>query len=80
MSPQDIANYEAVLAAIGRRFDREKWTQVCVMELEGGLLVQGTCIVPTSEAYAVDMHTQVLDQDTLRQMVAAARAAREAEK
>jgi hypothetical protein len=79
MSPQAIANYEAVLAAIGRRFDREKWTQVCVMEMEGGILVQGTCIVPTSEAYAVAMHTQVLDQGTLSQMVVASREAREAE-
>lgn len=80
MNPQAIANYEAILAAIGRRLDREKWMQVCVMELDGGILVQGMCIVPTTDAYAAAMRTQVLDQETLREMVAASRAAREAEK
>jgi hypothetical protein len=69
MSPQAIANYEAILAAIGRHIDRAKWTQICIVELEGGILIQGTSLVPTSEAYAFSMHTEVLDQEALHQLV-----------
>lgn len=70
MNPPSIASYERVLTAIGRYADRERWQQVCFMELEGGFLLQGVVIVATSEAYAHEVRTRVLDPEGLRALMA----------
>ena len=69
MSPQGVANYEKVLLAIGRFVDQEKWSQVCVVELEGGLLLQGMALVYTGKTHELVMRTQVLDPKKLRQLM-----------
>jgi hypothetical protein len=69
MNPPMIASYEKVLTAIGRLIDHQKWAQVCVMELAGGIMVQGMVIVPTTEAYTAEMRTKVYDPGELRELM-----------
>jgi len=69
MSPQSVASYEKVFTALGRFIDQEKWTQVCVMELEGGILLQGMALVYTGKTHELVMRTQVLDPKKLRQLM-----------
>jgi hypothetical protein len=69
MNPPMVASYEKILTAIGRLIDQQKWAQVCVVELEGGIMVQGMAIVPTTDAYAAEMRTKVYDPDALRQLM-----------
>lgn len=60
--------YERVLQAIGRMIENERLREVCILEVEGGMVLQGQALVSTREGYNLVSKTRVLSHEDLDQM------------
>ena len=64
-----IIDYEKLLMIIGRYIQSERLTQVCVLEVRGGLVVQGLAAVPSGDTNELVMRTQTFDRNALRELL-----------
>lgn len=62
-------DYERVLQAIGRLAQQQRLRDVCVLEVEGGMVMQGEALVSTREGYHRVSDTRVLSHDELEKLV-----------
>ena len=49
--------------------EEKKWRDICILEVDGGMVVQGTALVPTREAYQYVVETKLYSHDELRKMM-----------
>ncbi|MEW6231608.1 MAG: hypothetical protein AB1566_04735 [Chloroflexota bacterium] len=70
--PTDSAKIsnEDLMRAVGRYLDRHKLKNVCVLQVEGGVVVQGTATVYTSEAYQDVLETYTVSWEELQGLIA----------
>lgn len=61
-------DYERALQAIGRMAETQKLRDICILEVEGGMVVQGQALVSTREGYQLVSRTRVLGQEDLEKM------------
>ncbi|MGB9300468.1 MAG: hypothetical protein WCD51_07735 [Anaerolineae bacterium] len=61
--------YERRLQAIGRLAEKQRLRDLCVLEVEGGVLLQGRALVSTREGFNLISKTRVLSHDDLDQMI-----------
>ncbi len=62
-------SYERTLQAIGRMAESQRLRDICILEVEGGLVLQGQALVSTREAYNVVSRTRVLSHEDLEKLV-----------
>jgi hypothetical protein len=63
-------NYGQLLLALGNYIEEKGWRDICVLEVEGGVIIQGTNWVPTTEGYQYTMETKLFTHDELVKMTA----------
>jgi hypothetical protein len=61
--------YEESLLAAARYAERERLRDICVIEVEGGLVVQGQAMVSTREGFTLALKTQVLSHEELERLL-----------
>jgi len=64
------SNYPSILYALGNFIEEQRWRDICILEVEGGMIVQGTNVVSTREGYQYAMETRLFNHDELAKMVA----------
>jgi hypothetical protein len=64
-----VLNYERALQAIGRLAEKQRLRDLCVLEVEGGLVLQGRALVSAREGFNLVSRTRVLSHDELDQMI-----------
>jgi hypothetical protein len=62
-------DYERTLQAIGRMAESQRLRDICILEVEGGVVLQGQALVSTREAYNVVSRTRVLSHEDLEKLV-----------
>jgi hypothetical protein len=62
-------NYERALQAIGRLAEKQRLRDLCVLEVEGGLVLQGRALVSAREGFNLVSRTRVLSHDELDHMI-----------
>jgi len=62
-------NYERVLQAVGRLAEKQRLRDVCVLEVEGGVVLQGRALVNTRDGFNLVSKTRVLGHADLEQMI-----------
>ncbi len=62
-------NYERVLQAVGRLAEKQRLRDLCILEVEGGVVLQGRALVSTSTGFNLVSRTKVLSHSDLDQMV-----------
>jgi|GEM_PF-1525203 len=60
--------YERALQAVGRMIETQRLRDICILEVEGGLVLQGQALVSTREGYNLISKTRVLSHEDLEQM------------
>jgi hypothetical protein len=61
--------YERTLQAIGRLAEKQRLRDLCILEVEGGILLQGRALVSGREGFNLVSKTRVLSHDDLEQMI-----------
>jgi len=61
--------YEQVLQAVGRMIETQKLRDICILEVAGGIVLQGQALVSTREGYHLVSKTRLLSHEDLEQMV-----------
>jgi hypothetical protein len=61
-------SYERALQAIGRRAEEQRLRDICILEVEGGMALQGQALVSTREGYQLVSKTQVLSHEDLEKL------------
>ena len=61
-----IVDYERLLALIGRYIQRERLAHICILEVEGGIVVQGIGPAETADSTQVLMKTKSFDHAALQ--------------
>lgn len=62
-------NYERVLQAIGRLAEKQRLRDLCILEVEGGVVLQGRALVSTSTGFNLVSRTRVLSHSDLEELV-----------
>lgn len=62
-------NYERALQAIGRLAEKQRLRDVCILEVEGGIVLQGRALLSTRDAFNLVSRTKVLSHEDLDQMI-----------
>ena len=62
-------NYERVLQAIGRLAEKQRLRDLCVLEVEGGLLLQGQALVSSRDGFNLVSKTKILSHNDLERMI-----------
>lgn len=62
-------NYERVLRAIGRLAEKQRLRDLCILEIEGGVVLQGCALVYTSTGFNLASTTRVLSHSDLQALV-----------
>ncbi len=65
-----LSNYPSILYALGNFIEEQRWRDICILEVEGGMIVQGTNVVSTREGYQYVMETRLFNHDELAKLVA----------
>jgi len=65
-----IPDYGPILLALGNFVTKKGWRDICLLEVEGGMIVQGTGLVSTREGYQCVIETKLFSHDELAQMTA----------
>lgn len=60
--------YERVLQSVGRMIENQRLRDICILEVEGGIVLQGQALVSTREGYHLISKTRVLSHEDLEQM------------
>jgi len=63
-------NYGPILLAMGNYVAERNWRDICVLEVEGGMIVQGTGLVQTAEGYQYVVETKMFGHDELAKLTA----------
>lgn len=66
----DALHYPELFRAVAHFVEREHLKDVCVLELEGGVLIQGYALIGTTQGFDRALKTQTLTHDELRQLLA----------
>jgi len=61
-------DYERVLQSIGRLAEEQRLRDICILEVEGGMVLQGQALVSTREDYQLVSKTQVLSHTDLEKL------------
>ena len=81
MDPQAHASdhsYEEELRTIGRYIDEHQWKEVCILEVQDGILVRGLDYTARHTGHRLVSESCLFDPDTMLQLEAAARRRRRA--
>ncbi len=62
-------NYERALQAIGRLAEKQRLRDICILEVEGGIVLQGRALLSTRDAFNLVSRTKVLSHDDLELMI-----------
>jgi hypothetical protein len=62
-------DYERVLQAIGRLAEKQRLRDLCLLEVEGGVLLQGRALVSSRDGFNLVSKTKVLSHTDLEQMI-----------
>jgi hypothetical protein len=62
-------NYERALQAIGRLAEKQRLRDICILEVEGGIVLQGRALLSTRDAFNLVSRTKVLSHEDLDQMI-----------
>lgn len=58
-----------MLRAVTRFVERERWRNICLLEVEGGVVVQGYALIDTREGWNLALKTQILSHDDLHKLL-----------
>jgi hypothetical protein len=62
-------DYERVLQAVGRLAEKQRLRDVCILEVEGGVVLQGRALVSGRDGFNLISKTRVLSHTDLEQMM-----------
>jgi hypothetical protein len=62
-------SYERALQAIGRLAEKQRLRDVCILEVEGGIVLQGRALLSSRDGFNLVSRTRVLSHDELDQMM-----------
>jgi hypothetical protein len=62
-------SYERALQAIGRLAEKQRLRDLCVLEVEGGVVLQGRALVSSRDGFNLISKTRILSRDDLEQMM-----------
>jgi hypothetical protein len=62
-------NYERTLRALGRVAEKKGLRNICLLELDGGVILQGQSVRSTREGYVLVMETSVFKRDELESLM-----------
>ena len=65
----DPLHYPELFRAVTRFVEQEHLRDVCVLEVEGGVLIQGYALIGTTQGFDRALKTQTLTHDELRQLL-----------
>lgn len=54
--------------ALARFSDQESLRDLCILEVDGGVVVQGNAVIDTREGFGVVLRTRTLTHEQLRQL------------
>jgi len=60
--------YERVLRAVGRLAQEQRLRDICILEVEGGIVLQGQALISTRDGYQLVPKTKVLSHDDLEKL------------
>ena len=69
MADAQIPKYGQILLALGKSIEEKGWRDVCILEVDGGMVVQGTGVVSTREGYQYAVETKLYSHDELKKMM-----------
>ena len=61
--------YEQAFRALGRVAEKKGLRSICLLELEGGIVLQGQVLKNTSEGYVLTMDTTVFRREELENLM-----------
>jgi hypothetical protein len=61
--------YEEALQAVGRFAEKERLRDICLMEVEGGMVVQGLALISTRQGFNLALKTQILSYEDLGKLL-----------
>jgi hypothetical protein len=62
-------NYERALQAIGRLAEKQRLRDLCILEVEGGVVLQGRALVSSRDGFNLVSKTRIISRDDLDQMM-----------
>ncbi|HUW96457.1 MAG TPA: hypothetical protein VMW58_11780 [Anaerolineae bacterium] len=62
-------NYERTLQAIGRLAEKQRLRDLCILEVEGGVVLQGRALVSSRDGFNLISKTRILSRDDLERMM-----------
>jgi len=62
-------NYERALQAIGRLAEKQRLRDLCILEVEGGVVLQGRALVSSRDGFNLISKTRILSRDDLERMM-----------
>jgi hypothetical protein len=70
-SPADsrALRYERTLQAVGRLAEKQRLRDLCILEVDGGLVLQGRALVSARDGFNLVSRTRVLSHDELDRMI-----------
>lgn len=67
--PEKKLSHPDMLRAVTRFVERERLRNICLLEVEGGVVVQGYALVDTREGWNLALKTQILSHDDLHKLL-----------
>jgi len=61
--------YEEALRAVGRYAEKERLRDICLLEVEGGMVIQGQALISIREGFDYVLRTEVLSHDDLERLL-----------
>lgn len=61
--------YEEALQAVGRYAEKERLRDICLLEVEGGMVIQGHALITTREGFGLALRTKILSHDDLERLL-----------
>lgn len=61
--------YQEMFQAVARFVEKERLRDVCLLEVEGGVVVQGYGLVDTKEGWSLALKTQTLSYADLQKLL-----------
>lgn len=61
--------YERTLQAVGRLAEKQRLRDICILEVEGGVVLQGQALVSTRDALHLVSKTKVLSHEDLAKLI-----------
>ncbi|HUV74513.1 MAG TPA: hypothetical protein VMW79_09400 [Anaerolineae bacterium] len=62
-------NYERALQAIGRLAEKQRLRDLCILEVEGGVVLQGRALVSSRDGFNLVSKTRILSRDDLDRLM-----------